>query len=110
MPVQTIYFWAKAPFFRLLICLIAGILLQWYLQLPLLYLFVGSGIALFAVISYFLLPFQIKFRLSSFNGIAINLLLLFSGALLVWFNDPRHGQDWIGRYPPEDKYVVATLE
>jgi competence protein ComEC len=110
MPVQTIYFWAKAPFFRLLICLIAGILLQWYVQLPLLYLFIGGGIVLFAVTSYFLLPFQIKFRLGSLNGIAINLLLLFSGALLVWFNDPRHGQDWIGRYSPGDKYVVATLE
>ena len=55
--MPDIYIWKKAPFIRILISLIAGILVQWYLQVATIGLVVLSWwFVLAAVFSFFISP------------------------------------------------------
>src|SRR2546428_5118066 len=98
MTFRGVPLWKKAPFIRLLLPLIAGIILQWYLQPPLaLWWYVMPGGFLFLLLLFFI-PFFGRFRFSWLNGIAISFVFISMGALLVWFNDIRQHSRWVENY------------
>jgi len=99
-----------APFVRLLLPFIIGIILQWYLQflLPVIIMaVVGFGMA--ACLFYFL-PLAVKFKLQSLQGMLINLLLLTVGLLVTWQKDIRHSTNWYGNYYRDSNYIIARIE
>jgi competence protein ComEC len=104
------YLWHYAPFLRLLIPLAAGIILEWYFPLPLSILLITTSLIAAVIGIYFLLPDKRKFQLSIFNGLFINSLLFVLGACLVWKNDIRHEEAWIGQYSQNDYLIVRLLE
>jgi competence protein ComEC len=110
MPATKAYLWNYAPFLRLLIPLMAGIIIQWYISLPLLLLIVICGACLSFVVFYSFLPEGRKFQFSSANGFCSHLLLAGMGACLVWVNDIRHDKDWVGYKNNSDHFVVRLLE
>lgn len=110
MPLLIAYFWNKAPFTRLLFALIAGIILQWRLQISFYILFVFFVILFASVLLYFLVPVRVKYQFAYVNGITLNLLLLNAGALLVWLHDIRNDKKWIGNYSASNSYTVVTIE
>jgi competence protein ComEC len=101
--------WKEAPFVRLLIPLAAGIIIQWYIQVKLLWLVTGLSACVLLVCIFSVLALKDKFRLHYLNGISINLLLAFLGALMVFINDTRNESNWIGhaRHPA---CLLITLE
>src|SRR5215210_2529497 len=102
--------WHKAPFVRLLVALMAGILLQWHLQLPLVYLLTGIVVSLLIVVVYSFSTIKLRYRLSMVNGIAVVALFIESGALLVWFKDVRNDPAWAGKIYKPGEYIVATIQ
>lgn len=108
--MQEIYFWKKAPFIRLLISLMPGIIIQWFWQLhPIIWLFIFAG-ALLIVISFFYFPLFKRYRLGILNGIAILLPFTAIGALLVVHHDIRRSENWVGHYSTESHALLVTLE
>jgi competence protein ComEC len=101
--------WHKAPFIRLLAALLIGILLQWHLQLPFLYLITGSVICAIFIAIYSLSSIKLLYSFAAVNGVAISLLLICVGAILVWANDVRNNKAWAGRHYKDGDYVIATL-
>ncbi|MGZ3939637.1 MAG: hypothetical protein ACXVLT_13565, partial [Flavisolibacter sp.] len=97
MPSPTAYAWNKIPFLRLLIPLIAGIVLQWEIELPLLLLTALAFGSFLLLVAFSFARVKAKFRFSYLSGIFINLLFASLGGLLVWKNDIRHDERWIGR-------------
>jgi competence protein ComEC len=111
VPLPAIYIWKKAPFLRLLLPLIAGIILQWHLQMQLKLLWLILAASAFIVAVFFLIPFFERYRLSFLNGISIALLFISLGALLAWHKDIRHQENWLGnKYNPGDGLLVTLLE
>jgi competence protein ComEC len=110
MPLPTAYFWSKAPFVRLLITLITGIVLQWQLPLSFEFLLTILGIALSIIIIYFLISVKLKYRFSYFNGVGINFMMALLGGILVWVNDVRHNNNWIGKHYSDSSNVIVTIE
>jgi competence protein ComEC len=106
---MRIYLWRKAPFVRLLMALAAGIILQWHLQLSLFILLLGIVLSLGAALLHFFISIKWAYRFRTFNGLAINILLVLLGAVLVWVKDVRHEGNWIGRQIKEKEYIVVTL-
>jgi len=107
---STVYVWHRAPFIRLLIPLIAGILLQWHIQFPFTALLAAFFICLPGILLYSFFALGEKYRLAFVNGVITNLVLILLGAILVWLNDSRHVSDWLGhRYKP-GCYIIATLQ
>jgi competence protein ComEC len=102
--------WKKIVFIRFLIPLIAGILLQWNLQLPVSYSWYLLGASfLFLFISFFYSNYG-SYRLAIINGIAITFIFLSLGSLLTWYKDTRHHDDWFGKYYKSGDFVKLTLE
>jgi competence protein ComEC len=101
--------WKEAPFVRLLIPLTVGIIIQWYLQVRLLWLVTGLSACVLLVCIFSVLALKDKFRLHYLNGISINLLFAFLGALLVFVNDTRHDSNWFG-HARNPSFVLVTLE
>jgi competence protein ComEC len=99
-----------AAFIRLLLPFLVGILLQWYLQLPLPVIVMAIiGFAAANLLFYFL-PLALRFKLQVPQGILINLLLLTFGLIITWQKDMRHNADWYGNYYQDSNYIIATIE
>src|SRR5688572_1301313 len=109
MPIQEIYFWKKAPFVRMLISLMTGIIIQWFLQLPPVIWCIVFGGALLIIISFFYFPLFKRYRFGVVNGIAILLPFIAIGALLVWHHDIRNSKTWVGHHLKENSVLVVKL-
>lgn len=110
MPLPTAYFWNKVPFIRLLAVLIAGIILQWQLQLSISILITGFLSLLILIIVYFFIPLKTKYKISFINGIVINILIAVFGGTLVWLNDIRNDKSWLGHSYKDSSFVLVTIE
>jgi competence protein ComEC len=102
--------WNKAPFIRLLIALATGIILQWYAQLPLDYLMVIFATSLAFVFFYSLTSIRKRYQLGVANGIAVCLLFASAGGLLVWTNDIRNDQEWVGHHLKKKNFISVLVE
>ena len=98
MHPYRIALWKIAPFSRLLLPFIAGIILQWYIQFSL--NFICCCLLCF-LLSYFLLYFlaiEIRYKLRVFQGILLHIILIAFAMLLTWQKDIRHSRQWFGHY------------
>lgn len=111
MPNQySIPIWKASPFLRILPPLIAGILLQWYLQITLQQIITGILCFSFSYLLFSLLPLAARYTLLSFRGILFNLLLIAVGALLCWQKDIRHRNNWYGNFYQDSSIVVVRID
>ncbi len=109
MSLPIIHIWKKAPFFRLLIPFIAGIVLQWHLQIELKILWILLTVSLISILSFFFIPFFEKYKLSAFNGIAVTVLFISLGGLLSWYKNIQHDENWFGKYYSGTVGLKVTL-
>ena len=110
MAGANIYIWRKIPFLRILLSLIAGILIQWYIQLPVLLLWLIVIVFFILLIWLFFIPIFERYRLAFLNGIAICILFTAMGSLLTWYKNIRHDKQWLGNYYKESGKVLVTLK
>ena len=102
--------WKEAPFLRLLIPYVAGILVQYQCKLS------GTVICLGIVISpILLLLFSLKNVTSRFkrywlSGILINFSLFFTGSILTNFKDGLNNPDSIVGHYSDNATIIARLE
>ncbi|MFR9165898.1 MAG: ComEC/Rec2 family competence protein [Dysgonomonas sp.] len=85
---------ATYPFFRLLLPLVAGILLVYYISVPywLLYLLLISGVIAFSI-PYFLSP-RSKYRFRWFFGLGVYILLFSIGSIFTDFRKTQSSYDF----------------
>src|SRR5215213_10003689 len=109
MPATKAYLWHYAPFLRLIIPLMAGILIQWYIPLSIFLLLIISCCCVVFIGIYFFLPDKRKYQFNSINGLIIYFLLFVMGAGLVWTKDIRHNKEWIGHTVQKNNCMVVRL-
>src|SRR5687767_13152831 len=100
--------WKKAPFLRLLLPLILGILLQWSFQFEWIQIIIAVISLLSALVAFRLLPLFLRFKLQALQGIFINLILLVLGLILTYQKDIRNNQNWFGNLYHDSDYIIAT--
>lgn len=105
----SIYIWKKAPFFRLLLSLIAGIIAGYYLRIPLDYLLSAGTILILLIIGFSFLPKSFRFRFRFLQGFALQLIICITGMLLVWTQDVRHKTNWYGNNLDNAKALVVRI-
>ena len=109
MPLIGFPIWKKAPFLRLVLPLILGILLQWYFQFEWSQIILAGVSFIIAFVSFQLLPIALRFKLQALQGFLINLIIVVLGLLLTYQKDIRHQQDWFGNFYRDSDYVVLTI-
>ncbi len=106
----TIPIWKKAPFLRLLIPLIAGLLIQWYAPLSSHWILLTlSSLFLFLILLLFL-PIRVRFRFPLLPGIVLNILLAAGGMFLIFQKYAPNHSEWIGHYYKDSTLIIATIE
>jgi competence protein ComEC len=104
------YIWKEAPFLRLIIPLIAGIVLQWLGDVS--YLFGWTLLIVSAVFVAFLsfnsISFSFKYLL--INGICVNTLMLALGMLLSYYQNGSHRFNWIGKMYKPGQTLLLKIE
>ena len=106
----SIPIWKKAPFIRLLLPFIAGILLQWYFQFPLSDCLVAFGCFFIAYRLFFLFPISVRYKLQWLKAVILHLLLVAAAALITWQKDVQHSNNWFGNYYRDSDYLVVRID
>jgi len=109
MSLPVIHTWKKAPFIRFLLPLIAGIVLQWHLQIQPEVLWIALCMSSIIAVSFFFIPFFERYKLSSLSGIAVTILFIALGGLLSWYKNIQHDKNWFGKYYSNENMVFVTL-
>ena len=107
---NAIPIWKKAPFIRLLLPLIVGIVLQWYLQIPLQIILTAFIFFSIAFLLFLLFPIALRFKIQPLQGLIIQLLFIALGAWLTWQKDIRHHNNWYGNYYKDGSYLVVRID
>ncbi|HET6766405.1 MAG TPA: ComEC/Rec2 family competence protein, partial [Chitinophagaceae bacterium] len=111
VPLPVIHIWKRAPFIRFLIPLIAGIVLQWYLQTEPAVLWILLTVSSIITISFFFIPFFERYKLSVLLGFAVTGSFIAIGGLLAWHKNIQHADTWFGKnYIKENLLIVTLLE
>jgi competence protein ComEC len=110
MPSAKAFYLKQYPFVRLVACLIAGVLLQWYLQFSLTTIIIMFGGLLVLLPVFSLLPSPVLFRVQWLRGIIILLLFVVAGAFAVFVRDIRHNPQWIGHTYQPKQDVLLTID
>jgi ComEC/Rec2-related protein len=109
MHSNWIPFWKKAPFIRLLIPVITGILLQWYIQLDIAQILLATVCFVIAFSAFQFLPLVLRFKFQILQGLLINLILVVLGSFITYQKDIRHNESWFGNVYHDSDYIIATL-
>jgi len=94
----------------MLLPLIMGILLQWYLQVSVSVIIAALFSFSLALGLFFMLPISLRFKIRPLQGIIIQLLLIVAGALLTWQKDIRHSNSWYGNYYNDSSYLIVRID
>lgn len=111
MGFEEMIFWKRAPFIKILIAFLPGIIIEWYYLLPNL-MIVSSIIFLFLIaISLFFLPVDLRFRYQKIHTAIVYLLIFFFGCLLTFWAHPAHQRSWYGNvYKKNDALLIVLHE
>jgi competence protein ComEC len=110
MLVKPVPVWKEAPFLRLIVPLIFGIVVQWYLPIPILLCFIISGLILILLVLFSSVKIFFQFRYYWLTGILINGIIFFAAAILVYSNDGIHYQNCIRNCYENDDVIIAKLD
>jgi competence protein ComEC len=109
MPKFGVSTWKPIPFLRILLPLIAGILLQFYLQAGSLWLYISAATGLLLIAGAKLLSIPKLYLLRWLPGIGINLLFTGLGGILAIHSNIENDAGWVGKHYKEGDAVIVTI-
>jgi competence protein ComEC len=104
-----IHIWKKAPFLRLILPLITGILLQFFCRLKTDYIIAGAISFSISFILFGWLPEAFRFKFAALRGIIISLFLVCMGSFLTWQKDVRNNETWYGNIDTGNSFLIVTI-
>ncbi len=104
-----IFIWKKAPFLRLLLPVIVGIIAEYYLKFEINIILTTAIVLLSTFLVFNILPLVYRFKLQPINGIIITAFIINAGFFLTWNKDARHHGDWYGKKYDSSSYIIATI-
>ena len=102
--------WKRAPFLRLLIPVIIGILIENYFNLQITVLLISGIISFVSIILFSFFSEAIRFHYRSVQGFVITIFLVFFGCVLVWQKDVRNHYNWYGNFYENESYIKARID
>jgi competence protein ComEC len=109
MPKFGVSTWKPFPFLRILLPLIAGILLQFYLQAGLLWFYISAATGLLLIAGAKQLSIPRLYSVRWLPGIGINFLFLGLGGILAIHNNIENDTGWVGKHYKEGDAVIVTI-
>ena len=110
MPHLHSIFLKKAPFLRIVVALVIGIIVQWHTRLSEeIWIFSGM-LSLILLASFSFIPVFDRFRLGFINGIVISFVFISLGGFLTEGKDIRNDKNWVGNYNKDITGYIVVLD
>lgn len=90
--------------------MMAGIMIQWRLQVGINTWWIILLVAFAALIIFFIIPFFSRYRFAFISGIITSILFFSIGAILTWQKDIRNDKQWLGNYYHKQDAIIVTLD
>ena len=103
--------WKKAPFIRILLPFLTGILAQYYFETPyyIILSFVGITTSLYFIFSA--IPLAYRYSFQWVQGVLISFIIFFAGMMTVWQKDVRNDLNWFGHlYNDSSSLIIKVNE
>ncbi|HEX5152016.1 MAG TPA: ComEC/Rec2 family competence protein [Parafilimonas sp.] len=110
MPLPTQIPVKNYPFTRLVIALVAGIMAEWYLDVPLKAIIVFACICLGLACSFGILSSSKKFLFGWLRGLFILFLFVSAGMILTWQQNIHHDKNWYGNIYSSNPGLLVTIK
>ena len=110
MQPYRIPIWKTAPFSRLILPFITGIILQWYRQYNISIVLISVSCFSIAFFLFYLLPLKTRYRFQSLQGVLLFLIMLVFAMFITWQKDIRHHYDWFGHQYNDSRLIVKINE
>ena len=110
MNPNQIPLWKQAPFVRLLIPLIMGIIIQdWALITgSILMLWMCVLFAIFLL--YYYLPLHKRYYWRNFHALFLLGLVFFHALFINWNNNPKHQSSWFGHFLSQERGILVSID
>ncbi len=104
-----IFIWKKAPFVRLLLPLIVGIILEYYFKIKIPAIICIAIIAFLLLLTFSFCNESKRYAFRWIQGILMSLLLVAFGLWIGWQKDIRNHPNWYGTLYENNSFLVARI-
>jgi competence protein ComEC len=101
--------WKSSPFIRLLLPLILGILVQYYISFDLSVIIFALASFSLALLLFRILPLSVQFKFQGLQGSALLLIIAATAALFTYLNDDRNSKSWYGNLYNKETYLIVKI-
>jgi competence protein ComEC len=101
--------WKTAPFVRLLLALIIGIMVQFYLPIPLSLISIFTISVILGLVSFSFTTIGFQFRYGVIRGLLVQFLVLCLGLLLTYNSNLKSNNNWYGNIAAKNNVLVCRI-
>jgi len=101
--------WKTAPFIRLLIPLIIGIIAQWYFKFALHFIYLSASCLTCSFFIFYYVSISRKYKLQTLQGVLLQLMICNAGLFITWQKDIRNHEKWFGHIYNDSAYVIVKI-
>ncbi len=110
MQTYSIPIWKQAPFIRIIIPLIIGICIQWYLPFSIVIIIALLTISFAGFYLFYLLPIQLRYKFQFVQSSLLYFLVIALAMLLTWNNDYKNNHYWYGKNYIKGDFLLARID
>ena len=101
--------WKKAPFIRILLPLLFGIVAQYYCKLTFNNILFSCAISVSLFFLFSVIPLAYRYSYQWVQGLVIYVIVFFAGVLLVFQKDIRNGDKWFGHSLNDSSKLIVKI-
>ncbi len=101
--------WKKAPFVRLLLPFLTGIIIEYYDAVPIFWMLIAGGVSLALFYLFHVAPLAYRYSFQWLHGLLLNLVILTAGMVIFWEKDSRNSNDWYGHFYTDSSSIIIKI-
>ena len=101
--------WKKAPFIRILLPFLTGILIQFYLVCSCIEILILTAITALLYLLFSIIPLAYRYSFQWIHGIMLSSIILCVGMLTVWQKDIRNDANWYGHFYNDSSTLIIKV-
>ena len=110
MQTYSIPIWKQAPFIRIIVPLIIGICIQWYLPFSIVIIIALLIISITGFYLFYLLPIQLRYKFQFVQSSLLYFLVVALAMLLTWNNDYKNNRYWYGKNYIKGDFLLVRID
>ncbi len=101
--------WKKAPFIRILLPFLTGIIVEYYFVMPLIQILFLIGVAVLLYFIFSIIPLSYRYFFQWIQGFILSSIIILAGMFTVWQKDIRNDDNWYGNLYNDSSTLIIKI-